>query len=134
MTDAEIANLKRILTNYLNNEGRWTLVNELFDRSWNIIIDQQGKHIRLTLETRPTDNEVWTASDVAVYLHQDRDKIIRWCGTRARQEAKRAGKIPIPFKKQDAKTVLFSRKDVMDWWSRMEPAVLATFVKGKVKR
>jgi predicted RNA-binding protein (virulence factor B family) len=87
MNPEQQENLKRFLTDFLNADGAWQKVNEHYDRSWFVKIDQQDSKIILRLEVETNDSEVWTVADVALYTHQDKDKILRWCEVRARQQA-----------------------------------------------
>jgi hypothetical protein len=132
MKSAVIAKLKELFT----DKDVLRAVKEHFDRSWFITIetDHEKRRLRVSLEAEPNNSEVWTVADVALYTHQDRDKILRWCQARARQQAQRAGKKPIPFKKVDGKTLLFSRKEITEWWSRLEPTVFPAFTKGKMRK
>jgi hypothetical protein len=118
---------------FLTTQTAWPIVNEYYDRSWIVSYDEVAGKAILTLETKVSDGDVWTVSDVAIYTHQTRDKVLRWCETRARHQARREGRIPIPFKKLDSKTLLFDRGEVIDWWSKAEPTAL-TPMKGKQRR
>ncbi len=106
----------------------------IFGRSFVTQVDMVNGRIVVTAKEQISDSEVWTVNDVSIYTQQTPDKVLRWCQTRSRQQARREGRTPIPFKKYDAKTILFSRKEVESWWSAIEPSVIATFTKGKIKR
>ena len=115
-------------------EGLAKVFMNLYGRSFTCVVSKVDGKIHILATEQATDSEVWTVHDVAAYTQQMSDKVLRWCQTRARQQAKREGRTPIPFRKQDAKTLLFSRREVMEWWDNAEPPVVATFTKGKVKK
>jgi D-alanyl-D-alanine carboxypeptidase len=107
---------------------------EVFGRSFTTQVSKVDGRIVVVATEQVSDSEVWTVNDVAIYTQQEPDKILRMCQTRAVQNARREGRTPIPFKKVDAKTVQFSRKDVIAWLAEMKPPVTATFVKGKFRK
>jgi hypothetical protein len=69
--------------------------------------------------------------EAAVLIGVDVAQILRWCQTRARQQARREGRTPVPFIKVDAKTIRFDPRELIKWWNTTKPPTVAAFKPGK---
>jgi excisionase family DNA binding protein len=108
-----------------------------YDRSFEVIVDEKDKKLRLQFASKDSGQQIMTVQDVAELLQIDRASVRRMTGERAQRRSHH----PIPFVKIGGKMLRFSRPAVEAWWNELCASTngkcntsALTLTKGKVKK